>query len=134
MSETIPGLNIQWPWSQLILDGKKKVETRSYPLPEKYINQKLAIIETPGPKGKKFGIAEARIVGTITFSGSFKYDSFEDWAEDHDRHLVSADDPTFRYTSDQEKWAWVISEVESLKRHRPAPEKRGIVFASFCEL
>ena len=130
----IPGVNIQWPWSRLILEGQKTVETRGYPLPEKYLNQDLAIIETPGPKGKKFGIAESRIIGIVRFSGSFKYESFEDWAEDHDRHRVAVNDPTFAFSKDQEKWGWIISEVTELKKTRPAPAKRGIVFATNCEI
>ena len=78
--ETIPGVNIQWPWSELLLTGKKSVETRSYPLPEKYLGQWLAVIETPGPHGKReAGIDKARITGKIMFSESFQYPTLSEW-------------------------------------------------------
>ena len=133
-TEQIPGLNIQWPWSRLILEGKKTVETRSYPFPDKYRNVRLAIIETPGPKGKRFGIAEAKIVGIVTFSRCFQYESFEDWAMDYDRHGVPVDDPQYKFSPDQEKWGWEITNVEVLQIERPAPLKRGIVFANDCQI
>ena len=62
------GINIQTPWSELLINGDKSVETRSYPLPEKYMGEELALIETPG----RYGRFKARIIGTITFSHSFK--------------------------------------------------------------
>ncbi len=127
-----PGLNIQWPWARLILDGIKTIETRSYSLPKKYINQPLAIIETPGSKSKQLGVTEAKIIGVVTFSECFQYKSFEVWAEDYDRHRVTVDDPQFRFSRDQEKWAWVISDIKILKNALPAPQKRGIVFAPDC--
>ena len=50
----------------MLLSGEKTVETRGYPLPEKYVGCELAIIETPGPRGRReAGIEKARIVGTI---------------------------------------------------------------------
>ena len=133
-SRSLPGLNIQWPWTRLILEGSKTVETRGYALPEKYVNVPLAIIETPGPKGKQFGIAQARIVGTVTFSSSFRYETFEDWAEDFDRHKVAVDNPQYKFVEGQEKWGWVIASVEVLRIERPAPAKRGIVFANDCQI
>lgn len=130
----IPGLNIQWPWSRLILDGSKTIETRSYPIPEKYLNVELAIIETPGPHGKKAGIDGARIVGTIKFSGCFRYNEFEEWAEDYDRHCVPVNDPQYKFSNETEKWGWIIKEVKGFRIPRPAPVKRGIVFATSCEI
>jgi len=67
----LTGINIQFPISRLILSGEKTVETRTYPIPEHYINQELAIIETPGRDGD----FKARIVGTIIFSGCFRRQS-----------------------------------------------------------
>ena len=46
----LSGLNIQQPWSSLLIDGYKSVETRSYPLPQKYEGVELALISTPGKK------------------------------------------------------------------------------------
>lgn len=134
-SKVIPGINMQWPWSVFLLDGEKTVETRSYPLPEKYRNQPLAMIETPGPRGKKeAGITEARITGIITFSDSFQYKTRKQWLADRNRHCVAPDDPHFGFKLDKEKWGWVVASVEKFERPLLAPKKRGIVFATACEI
>ena len=135
MPETTPGVNIQWPWSQLIVSGKKTVETRSYKLPSKYVGRKLAIIETPGPRGKaEAGFSKARIVGTVVFSGSFRYSTRDSWMKDFSRHCVEVGDHLFAFDESQEKWGWVISEFEGFVESKPAPVKRGIVFATCCEI
>ena len=133
MPENIPGVNIQWPWSSLIVSGQKTVETRSYKLPEKYIGKKLAIIETPGPRGKKeAGISKARIIGTVVFSGSFLYRTRAEWVADFDRHCVEIGNHQFEFDKNHEKWGWIVAEVVSFKNQKPAPVKRGIVFATSC--
>src|ERR1700758_4101536 len=98
-----PGLNIQWPWSRLILDGHKTVETRSYKLPVKYENVPLALIETPGPLGRRNGIESARVIGYVTFSTSFKYENRNQWARDLSRHRVSINDADFSWRAGNEK-------------------------------
>ena len=131
---TLPGVNIQWPWSQMLLSGEKTVETRSYPLPKKYEGVELALIETPGPRGKKeAGIEKARIIGTITFSGSFQYETKKQWLGDFDRHWVGPKDVLYGFKADKEKWGWVVSTVGQTTI-QPPPEKRGIVFASECQV
>lgn len=135
MTQILPGINIQWPWSSLLVSGEKTVETRSYPLPTKYIGKQLAIIETPGPHGKRdAGIDSARIIGVIVFSGSKKYSSKATWKKDHSKHLVAEDDPLFAFDSKKEKWGWVVESVRKLDHPLPAPEKRGIVFATCCHI
>lgn len=59
----LPGINIQWPISEMIIDGEKTIETRKYAILDKYIGQELALIETPRPKGK----FKARIRAIIKF-------------------------------------------------------------------
>ena len=50
ISKRLRGINIQRPWAQLLLDGLKTVEARTYEL-KGYLNEDLWIIETPG-KGR----------------------------------------------------------------------------------
>src|SRR5687768_8302611 len=102
-TRTIAGINIQYPWSQLLASGLKTVETRKYPLPEKYAGIPLAIIETPGAHKPKF---RARIIGVITFSHSIEYKSQREWTTDERRHRVSLSDPTFRYKEGEPKHGW----------------------------
>jgi hypothetical protein len=129
----IPGLNVQWPWSQLLLSGEKTIETRNYKLPEKYLNRELAIIETPGPNGfKHLGVSKARIIGTIVFTENYLYRSKLHWLEELTLHRVNPDDPQYKFVSNKPKWAWKVGNVKSLKNPVPAPSKRGIIFASSC--
>ena len=89
------GINIQTPWSELLINEVKSVETRSYHLPEKYVGEELALIETPG----RYGRFKARIIGTITFSHSFKYPDQKAWQDDYNRHCVAVDDVRDAHTT-----------------------------------
>jgi len=124
------GINIQFPWSQLLIDGNKCVETRSYPLPEKYEGEELALIETPGKKGH----FKARIIGTITFSHSFKYPDKNAWIDDYARHLVDLRDKNFEWKEEKDKYGWVVSNIIKFEEYQTAPENKGIVFTLNCEV
>ena len=131
----IDGINIQWPWSELLLSGKKWVETRSYPLPERLKNIELAIIETPGPRGKRdAGVEKARIIGTIVFTDSYQYKSRAHWIKEYDLHKVMPDDKQFAFVSDKKKFAWTVGLVKRLARPVAPPAKRGIVLAKNCRV
>jgi hypothetical protein len=123
------GLNIQVPWSTLLIDGLKSIETRSYHIPMKYVNHPLYLVETPGKLGK----FKARIIGTITFSGSFKYPDKISWIDDYNKHLVSQNDPLYGW-NDKPKYGWVVSYVEKFDEPIPAPAKKGIVFTKNCKV
>jgi len=124
------GINIQFPWSQLLIDGEKCVETRSYPLPEKYEGEELALIETPG----KSGDFKARIIGTITFSHSFKYPDKNAWMDDYARHLVDKDNENFGWKEDKDKYGWVVSDVNKFEELQQAPDNKGIIFTHNCNI
>jgi hypothetical protein len=121
-------LNIQYPISQLILNGQKTVETRLYPLPKKYLGRELLFIETPGREGK----FQARIVGTIRFGRCFQYDSKRDFYADFKRHLVQPDSE-FAWKT-KAKWGWEIESIKIFRRPLPAPERKGIKFTTGIQL
>lgn len=129
-----PALNIQWPWGTLVISGQKKVETRSYPLPEHYIDQELFIVETPGSvsKAKRLNGApiKAEIIGIVVFGKPFKYLNRKQWENDKKLHLVEKNDPTYGFSDDREKWGWPIKSIEMFERKVAAPTKRGIRFTS----
>lgn len=132
---TVSGINIQWPWSQLLLSGKKSVETRTYPLPKAYQGKWLALIETPGPKGRQMaGIEKARILGLIAFSDSFQYRDRDHWMSDFDRHLVSSDDPSFSYQQENMKWGWALVGCMRFEVPQQAPRRKGIIFTRDCRV
>lgn len=124
------GINIQSPWSRLLVDGYKCVETRSYPLPKKYEGEQLALISTPG----KYGDFKARIIGTVTFSHSFKYPDEQSWLDDFNRHLVSGQHNLFGWDENKDKYGWVVSDVNKFEDPQPAPENKGIIFTKHCEI
>lgn len=127
------GLNVQWPWSKLLVSGEKTVETRSYPLPDKFKDVDLALVETPGPIGRlKKNNIRTKIIGSIRFSGSFQYESYEDWLMDFDRHRVPKEDSVFGYRSGMPKWGWIVSSVKELESPSEPPEQIGRVFTNDC--
>lgn len=122
------GLNIQYPWSEMLLLGDKVVETRSYPLPKRLEGMELALVETPG-KSKKF---KTRIVGTITFSHCFEYRSKQDWQNDFNRHKVlDCDEYCW---SGKPKYGWVVSQIFRLQKATAPPKKRGMVYVKNCRV
>ncbi len=131
----IPGINIQWPWSEHLVNRKKTIETRSYALPERFRGVELAIIETPGPKGKQSaGITKARIIGTIVFGDSHEYLTLADWMSEQDKHLVDPSDSQYAFTGQKPKWGWQVSRVRKFSKPISAPAKRGIIFAKRCKV
>ena len=124
------GINIQTPWSELLINGDKSVETRSYPLPEKYVGEELALIETPG----RYGRFKARIIGTITFSHSFKYPDQRAWQDDYNRHYVAVDDPIYNWKDEKPKYGWVVSKVTKFDKPLDIRKRRGIIFTSGIKL
>ena len=121
------GINIQCPWAENLIIGNKCVETRSYPLPEKYEGEELALIETPG----KIGNFKARIIGTVTFSHSFQYKDENEWREDYNRHLVPDNDMLYKW-DDKNKYGWVVSNVVKFPEPQPAPQNKGIILTKNC--
>ena len=124
------GINIQTPWSELLINEVKSVETRSYPLPEKYVGEELALIETPG----RYGRFKARIIGTITFSHSFKYPDQKAWQDDYNRHCVAVDDPIYKWKDDKPKYGWVVSKVTKFDKPLDIRKRKGIIFTSGIKL
>jgi hypothetical protein len=124
------GVNIQTPWSELLINGVKSVETRTYPLPEKYVGEELALIETPG----RYGRFKARIIGTITFRHSFKYPHQKAWQDDYNRHCVAVDDPIYNWKDDKPKYGWVVSKVTKFDKPLDIRKRKGIIFTSGIQL
>ena len=103
-SIALPGLNVQWPWSRLILAGVKD-EIRTYDLGARNIcraNQETWIVETPGDKVAAEDIAVldgvnvghrpevAQIIGTVTFSRAEQYANIDEFRGDAARHRIRA--------------------------------------------
>ncbi len=123
----IQGINIQFPVVDWILDGKKVIETRKYPIPEKFIGKPLAIIETPGKNGK----FKARIAGVVIFDKSFKYKTRAEFYKDASKHQVTEDLSEFSWESAKGiKYGWPILGLIEYRAELPKGFKKGIVFAN----
>ena len=119
--KTYPGINIQWPISELILSGEKTIETRTYPIPEKYLNKEMVLIETPGSKGK----FKARTRAIIKFTGCFQYKNRKEFYDDFRRHRVSKNSP-WAWIDDNSKWGWHLELIK--KCIELEINNKGIVF------
>ncbi|NOT79384.1 MAG: hypothetical protein HOP07_10365 [Bacteriovoracaceae bacterium] len=120
--KTYTGINIQHPISQLIVEGKKIIETRTYNIPGKYLNQEMALVETPGKNGK----FKARIIAIIKFTECFQYQTKKEFYADSDKHCVTPSSPWA--WEEGEKWGWKVCVVEKLPNFKTITKKKGIKF------
>ena len=136
----LPGLNINWPFSQLILAGVKTVEVRSYALGYRNIAQpdvEMWLVETPGianaiSKGGVLvgGVAvaprpkDAQIVGAVTFSHSVEYETPAAFRADSENHRI-AKGGSYDWDGKAERHAWRVSAVRRLARPVPQPGAKG---------
>lgn len=116
----LPGLNVQAPWARLLLEGQKTIETRTYPLPEKYRGQDLWLIETPGRLGK----FKARVIGVIRFSDCMQYGSAVEFYAESDLHLIEARAKDYGWQAGVPKFGWIIVSVKKTTES-DAPSRRG---------
>ena len=122
---TYSGINIQCPIAELILSGKKTIETRTYPIPDHYVGQKMIVIETPGKSGK----FKARMVGFVVFGDSFEYKSERAFYKDSDRHCVTRDSE-WKWIDGVPKYGWPVASVEKWESPLPLQKRAGIKFST----
>ena len=134
----MPGLNINWPFSQLILAGVKTVEVRSYALGYRNIAQpdvEMRLVETsaqadanskgwvlPGGAVMAPRQEKAQIVGTVTFSRLDEYESLAVFRANRRNHRI-AKDGHYDWDGKGERHAWRVSAVHRLAQ--PAPQLGG---------
>ena len=128
MSKKYTGINIQYPISQLILNGEKTVETRTYPIPEKYIEQDMLLIETPGKSGR----FKSRIIGVIKFTNCFQYKSKKEFYLQQNKHCVSKESVWAWESGD--KWGWNVEIIKKVSPPIEYTKKKGIKFTLNIEI
>ena len=123
MNRRIDGINIQFPISQDILLGSKTIETRTYPIPNSYLNKALVLIETPG----KLGNFKARAIAIIKFTECFEYKSKSDFYKDSKKHLVTKGSKWA--WKEKAKFGWRVVVIEKLFPFKDLSKiKKGIVY------
>lgn len=121
-NSTYTGINIQYPISIKIISGQKTIETRTYPLPEKYLNKEMALIETPG-NSKKF---KSRITAIIKFINCKEYKSKSEFYKDRTFHLV---EKRSKWDwKDKRKFGWELTIVKIFETPIPFNKPKGIVY------
>ena len=123
-SNIYTGINIQWPISEEITSGRKTIETRTYAIPEKYLNQELLMIETPG-KSKSF---KSRIVAIVKFTSCKKYNNKTEFYNDNMRHLVDKNSPWA--WNDKPKYGWEIKIIKIFSPPIIFSGRKGIVYTN----
>lgn len=133
---SLGGLNIQWPFSQLILAGAKTVEVRKYALG--YIaraNEEMWLVETTNAKLEDAVVEGvllpakppcAQIVGTITFARSTPYHDRGTFRADASRHRI-AEGSSHDWVEGTPKHAWHISSYRRLVTPIPYPGAKPTV-------
>ena len=138
------GININWPFSQLILAGVKTVEVRSYALGYRNVAQpdvEMWLVETPGPfRGSSLAALGsallgdtvcgsqpqiAHIVGTVTFSTSHKYKHIREFHADEERHRIVRGS-RYDWRGCDQRYAWSVSATRRLTETIPQPGPKGV--------
>jgi predicted transcriptional regulator len=126
-------LEVQSPFSQLILSGKKNIETRAYPLPLELIGIKILLCESQaGENGiscigdevdkAKEGI---KIVGEICISHCKEYKSQDEWDSERENHRVpEGSSYGWSPTEEGRRYGWIIDKVVTYENPLPVPAMR----------
>ena len=118
------GINVQFPISELIISKEKTIETRTYPIPDRYVGEEMILIETPGKKGK----FKARMRAIVVFTSCFKYSSEKQFYKDVRRHCVTRDSD-WAWVPGKEKWGWEVVVRRVFKTPLPLKKRSGIVYS-----
>lgn len=96
---------VRTPDDMLLGSGRKTIETATFSLPERFTNIPLYIQNE-----------KRQIVGIITFSGSKRYSTLEEFEEDDNKHLVPPSSK-FHFNNRIRTYGWLVSNVKKL--HSP---------------
>lgn len=131
------GLEMQFPWSRHLLEGRKTMEVRTYPLPLGLRGRKIYILESPQGKDGVTGLGDRielqprgngndnynndespslpSIVGWCIFDVQHKeYLTEESFSADEDQHLVSAASGyAWKEGRTSTLYGWVVQEHRS---------------------
>lgn len=136
----VPILAVKQPWAGLIASGKKIIEIRGYPAPQKHIGQQIAIYASRSKPtradfdhclnmhGRLHGsyilphLTRGAIIATATLSSSLKCTGRQDfncWQHDHWNPLD--------YYRPEKTYYWVLDNIQALKNPVPFKMPRGAI-------
>lgn len=122
------GLEVQRPWSQMILTGTKSVETRTYPLPATLVGRAIYVLETEENLAGTSCLADrvdagdpsVQLVGTVTFGSCVAYASKDEWLADEARHCVPPDS-SYGWSRERIIYGWRVASFTRHERPHPCP-------------
>ncbi len=124
------GLNIHWPFSQLILMGAKTEEVREYELGIAKTDEEVWIVETKGPHAKAGTNAivgdlqiaprpsAAQIVGTVRFASAHPYGSEQVFHNARDSHRIAVGSK-FDWDGSGARYGWRVGQARALAKPVP---------------
>ena len=132
VSSPYPALEAQRPFSLLMLEGKKSIETRAYCIPDQLLGRPIAIIESAEgaagvsalPSLVAAGHPGLHIAGTVVFGSCFQYESYAQWEADAARHLVESDSEYRFMEGGSAKYGWVVQEYTRAAEPQAVPSMR----------
>ena len=121
-SEINVGLEMQYPWGKLLLDGRKVIETRAYNLPSALIGKRIEILQSKSGKDKVSAVGnivsgEEEIkkvvenVGWVIFDRVILYDGREKFESDERKHLVPRDSGYGWKDDTRMIYGWVVKKA-----------------------
>ena len=124
------GLEMQQPWVDLLLDGKKLIETRAYNIPKSLIGKRIEILQTrKGEEGVSSLGNTIRVdsdlvkhVGWVVFDRVIRYIDRESFEADSLKHQVKLDTGYGWKEDTMLIYGWVVSDVgrhESSQQQTP---------------
>jgi len=117
------GLEVQEPWASAIVEGRKRIETRSYELPPSLLlgRKRILILQSPAGKpgvsgmgdyidltlSKSPNIDDVRVIGYCIFDSVKKYKTQESFEADEKDHLVTSNSG-YEWKQRKTMCGWVV--------------------------
>ncbi|OQR95131.1 2OG-Fe(II) oxygenase [Thraustotheca clavata] len=129
-------LEVQAPWSEWLLDGRKSIETRRYEFPQHLLGQRVWILETPQgftqqsalPNQVSVPSAYGKIVGFVIFDQSKQYTTQQEWKDDEEKHLVK-EASGYSWNEKELFFGWKVKGTQ--KMNSSPIEKISRIYRSF---
>eukprot|EP00980_Cylindrotheca_fusiformis_P008195 scaffold1736_cov127-Cylindrotheca_fusiformis.AAC.9 len=124
-SRFVFGLELQEPWAQAVVEGKKPIETRSYDLPPSLLGKRVMILQSPAGKAGVSGMGNvmnlsdptssgAMVIGWVIFHSVKKYTTRETFEADEKGHLVApGSDYGWKEGKTKVIYGWIVGEYGS---------------------
>ena len=109
-------LSIKQPWADLIINGKKKIELRSWKLNNTPLRIYIHSSKKADSKGKKFSYDIThlgKIIGEVTISRIIQYRSKKQFLNDKDKHLQ---DDGKLFTKENYKYGFVMKDIKKERK------------------